>query len=132
MDQDKLRRLEAFLLERREIPFEWGKNDCCLFVADAVRELHNIDFAENFRGYKTKFGAMRRLYAYGGLEKLVDSMLITINRFAAQRGDVILFPSTGGDALGLCVGRVFASAGPAGVKFLSMAYAKKAWICRQR
>ena len=29
-------RLDALLRSRAAVPFEWGRNDCCTFVADAI------------------------------------------------------------------------------------------------
>ena len=129
MDQSKL---ETFLLERRFAPFEWGRNDCCLFVADAVEAMHGVDFAANLRGYRTRFGAARRLAKAGGLAKLVDEMLAPISASLTRRGDVVMFNAEGGDALGLCVGRKFAAAGPSGVTFFDMSYVTRAWRCPQR
>ena len=125
-------KLEAFLLERRSVPFSWGQNDCCLFVADAVRALHGVDFAASLRGYTTRFGAARRLAKAGGIAKLVDGMLVPISASIAQRGDVVMFRAEGGDALGLCVGRKFAAAGPSGVTFFDMSYVTRAWRCPQQ
>lgn len=50
----------------------WGKDDCCLWVADIVKDVCGIDLAEPFRGkYRTSNGAARTLeqYAGGGLVK---------------------------------------------------------------
>lgn len=33
------------------MPFEWGKNDCCLFVVDWLIRLGYPDFASDYRGY---------------------------------------------------------------------------------
>lgn len=124
-------KLEAFLLERRDMPFEWGKNDCCLFVADAVKAMCGYDYAASLRGYTTRFGAARRLYKAGGLSSIVDGLLTPINPALAQRGDVILCETDEGMALGICIGSKFAAAGPNGVLFYSMMLAKKGWRCHR-
>lgn len=125
-------KLEAFLLERQDMPFEWGKNDCCLFVADAVKAMCGYDYAASLRGYTTRFGAARRLYAAGGLSALIDSILSAVNPNLARRGDVVLFSAQAGDALGICLGRQFAAAGPDGVRFFGLEHAKRAWRCPQQ
>ena len=127
-----LTNLEAFLLERRDMPFEWGKNDCCLFVADAVKAMYGYDYAANLRGYRTRYGAARRLYKAGGLSTLIDSILSPTSPHLARRGDVVMFSAQQGDALGICVGRRFAAAGPDGVSFFEIEHAKRAWRCPQR
>ncbi len=126
---EPLTKLEAFLIERRNTPFEWGTNDCCLFVADAVKVLTNVDYAASLRGYTTRFGAARRIYKAGGLSSIVDGLLTPINPALARRGDVILCETEEGAALGICVGSKFAAAGPNGVLFYSMTLAKKGWRC---
>lgn len=42
--------LPAFLASRKGQPFAWGKNDCCLFAADAVQAITGVDIAADFRG----------------------------------------------------------------------------------
>ena len=32
-------RLDALLRSRASVPFEWGRNDCCTFVADAIEAM---------------------------------------------------------------------------------------------
>lgn len=123
------RKLEAFLLDRRNAPFKWGENDCCLFVADAVKALHGIDYAKELRGYTTRFGAARRIYKAGGLSSIVDAMLSPISPALARRGDVVMFVAQDGEALGLCVGSKFAAAGLDGVRFFGLEHAKRAWRC---
>ena len=62
------RRLEMFIEYRKTIPFRWGKNDCCLFAADAIESMTGVDLAREFRGtYKTELGAMRHLLKEGSV-----------------------------------------------------------------
>ena len=59
-------RLDTFIRENLLTPFEWGKFDCCLFVADAVEAMTGTDFAAPFRGrYTTATGSARALKKYG-------------------------------------------------------------------
>lgn len=122
-------KLELFLIERRNAPFEWGKNDCCLFVADAVLAITGVDYAKSLRGYRTRLGAARRLVKAGGLCSIVSSILEPQAPLLAKRGDVVMFHAKDGHALGLCVGSKFAAAGPEGTVFFDMSYAKRAWKC---
>lgn len=46
--------------------FHWGRDDCCLWVCDLVREATGVDLAQPLRGYRSEFGAARRLKAYAG------------------------------------------------------------------
>ncbi len=54
--------LQEFIEARRGLPFIWGKNDCCLFAADAILLQTNIDTASSYRGkYSTSLGAKRAI-----------------------------------------------------------------------
>lgn len=58
-------------------PFEWGKNDCALWVSRYIEELTGFDPASNYRGsYTTKLGAFRILRKSGGLEGLCESVMV--------------------------------------------------------
>ena len=47
--------LAAFIVSRRAMPFEWGKNDCGLFAADAILAMTGVDLAAEIRGtYSTE------------------------------------------------------------------------------
>lgn len=49
-------------------PFEWGKTDCLLSLADIYKEVLGYDPAETYRGrYKTARGAARVTKADGGI-----------------------------------------------------------------
>ena len=77
--------------------FTWGKEDCCLFSANIIKSITNIDIAKEYRGkYKTKLGAFRLIKkcGYKNLVECVDSEIkkhgfkqIHINM--AQKGDVV-------------------------------------------
>ena len=67
-----------FLLSKRNEPFQWGENDCCLFAADAIIAMGGEDVAEDVRGrYKTAIGArriMKNLGANSVVELLVQRL----------------------------------------------------------
>lgn len=43
-------RLAAFIEERRHVPFEWGRNDCATFAADALLAITGVDVLGQLRG----------------------------------------------------------------------------------
>lgn len=125
-------RLSECISAARHRRFEWGAHDCCLFAADAVRDMTGVDPASDYRGrYADKAGAFRILeeVAGGGVESAafrafgdpLDGPLF------AQRGDVVLIETERGDALGVCVGAHVAFAGENGVAFVPLEQAVKAW-----
>lgn len=107
--------------------FEWGQNDCCLFAADCVYEMTGIDHAKEFRGYKTSIGAYKRLAKAGGLIAVLDSKLLQVGVKFAKRGDVVAFENDKDYSLGICVGDKIAAVTDAGLIYLPMNKAVKAW-----
>jgi hypothetical protein len=99
-------RLGAAIEAARVRGFEWGKNDCCLFAANAIQAMTGIDPAAGFRGYASARGAAARLKEYGGVAALAATQA---RRFgwpevapaAARRGDVVLVEDAAGEALGV-------------------------------
>lgn len=123
---------ERFINERRRAPFEWGRNDCCLFVADAVLTLTGRDYAAELRGYRTALGAARRIKKLGSLDAYLDSLFAPVAVGFAKRYDPVLFQAEGGPALGICIGTHFAAVSKHGLSYIGLAHAEKAWKCPQQ
>lgn len=61
-------RLSAYLERAAARPFEWGTDDCALFIANWVAEALGVDPAADLRGrYRTRLGAARALRRAGGM-----------------------------------------------------------------
>lgn len=121
-------RLAEFARERLVMPFEWGRNDCCLFTVDAVWAMTGQDHAITFRGYDTALGAERLLKANGGVRGLATKAWgepVPV-AFAAV-GDPVLMLNEGRELLAVCNGTSAISAGPDGVVALDMSAALAAW-----
>ncbi len=86
--------LSRFLRERNTVPFEYGVNDCLIFVADVVKLLTGFDPAEDLRGtYSTLQEADEIVKANGGMSEFMSSRLGvpgTRNLLTASRGDAAL------------------------------------------
>lgn len=128
--------LTTFVEERRELPFKWGQNDCCLFAADGVERVTGYDFAEDFREtYCTPFGALHQLTERGArnVEELLELMDCIGFReqpvFLAQRGDVVtaLLDPELGPALGLNLGVKAAFVSFTGLVFLPITSCRRSW-----
>lgn len=90
----------ALLYENKE--FEWGVADCCMFVADAVKAMADIDMAADVRGkYKTELGSKRVLARLGGLDGHLDKFLTRTDLNHVQRGDVVMVQTDNGPTLGM-------------------------------
>lgn len=110
-----------------DLPFEWGTNDCGLYIADAVKAMTGEDIAHDFRGkYKTETGAKRQLAKLygGGLDKVMDAKLERIEVPFVQRGDVVLFAGDLGPTLGIYFNGGVFSSGPDGSVFLDASFDK--------
>lgn len=77
--------------------FAWGIEDCCLFSANIIKSITNIDIAKKYRGkYKTKIGAFRLIkrFGYNNLIECIDTEIKKhgferVNINMAQKGDVV-------------------------------------------
>lgn len=102
--------LRSVLSRYESAAFAWGRLDCCLFVADVLKELHGVDYAAKWRGtYSTEFGAKRIVVRHGGVEGIARSAFgDMLPPESARDGDPVLLgrklverDSIGG-ALGIC------------------------------
>ena len=132
--EDWPERLAAFVESRRQTPFAWGQQDCCMFACDAVQEITGTDIAAEFRGKYTSLltaarilkplegveGAMERAAELFGMEECKTPAF-------AQRGFVVHYDTPQGPALGVCLGHVHAFAGPKGITFLPFKTIRRAW-----
>lgn len=87
------RLLADVLAEKAASEFIWGKNDCCLFIADCVLAITGFDYADEWRGlYQSKEGAEAFVANYGDINGLLDYAIGAENRILptfAGRGDVV-------------------------------------------
>lgn len=121
-------RLAEFARERSAMPFEWGRNDCCLFTVDAVHAMTGKDHAISFRGYDTALGAERLLKANGGVRGLATGAWgEPVAPAYASVGDPVLMLNEGRELLAVCNGTGAIAAGADGVAVLDMTAALAAW-----
>lgn len=96
-------RLNAYIGEARDRPFEWGQHDCILFACSAVEVMTGIDHALSYRGqYSDKRGAARMLaeLGEGTLLRTIDSCFERKAVSHAVRGDLVWFEGSAGVCLG--------------------------------
>lgn len=124
-------RLGEYLAANNNAVFKYGKLDCALFAAGAVKAMTGADPARGFRGkYRSQASSIRAIRAAGfdSLAAVMDSKFQDIPTAFAQRGDLVM---DGADSLGVCIGRdalfVGEEAGDAGLVRLPMASWSRAW-----
>ncbi|WP_291015024.1 hypothetical protein [Hydrogenophaga sp.] len=122
-------RFAVLCMERKVVPFEWGKNDCCLWAADAVLAITGKDFAEGLRGtYATTAEAARMLARVGGVRQLATDVLgDPVSPLHAAVGDVVLFEDAGRELLAVCNGGTALAVAESGLEPLPMSAALAAW-----
>lgn len=81
----------AFFERMRGETFEYGRNDCALFCARYLIEVHDCpDFAEGFRGeYTTEEEAFDLIRDEGGLLGMCRKYLDEKPLLQAKRGDIV-------------------------------------------
>ena len=121
-------KFEAFVKERRAMPFAWGANDCCTFAADCVEAITGVDCASQLRGHSTAKQAYRALQQHGGVAGIATAALgQPVPVLSAQIGDVVLSKSGERDMLAICNGGTCLAPGPDGLVSLGMDTATMCW-----
>lgn len=122
-------RLYGVVEEHRARTFEWGRNDCCLFVARAVDAMTAWELEQQIGSqYSDEASALRLIAAHGGLAGAVSAFMGEGNAGRATRGDVVLFDGGEGEALGICLGKSIAAMGQDGLRFVERADAAITFI----
>lgn len=83
--------LKELLAEYETATFEYGTLDCCLFVANIIRDCTGHDWGADYRGtYSTELGAARIVRGFGGLRRMWGSMLGSYHPvWSVRAGDVV-------------------------------------------
>lgn len=95
--------LNEYIESKRDVPFEYGVNDCCTFMSGAVMAMTGYDPMEEFRGkYDSLRGTIKVLKEIGNgdLKSTLDVKFPEIPVGSAQRGDLALFS----DSVGVIAG----------------------------
>lgn len=118
----------------RNVPFTWGRMDCCVFAANCIAAMTHVDLAFDFRDkYAGALSAARILARWGTLEQMMDEYAASFGfRIArvAQRGDVVLVPIDVADAdvaLGIVADRVICAPGKERLQYVPVSSARRVW-----
>lgn len=120
-------RLADYLEWAGQQTYAYGRHDCLLYCAGAVKAVTGKDLAGGHRGkYRTEKGAARYLAKLGHRSpaSLIDSLLPEKPIAKAMRGDIIL------DDDGICgvvIGGDALMAGDGGLKRVPRAQWRRAW-----
>jgi len=127
-------KLDLFMHEKRDQPFDWAGNNCCFFACDWIAILIGHDPAAELRAMvDSALSAARVLKDNGGVEGIAERICSenkwegAANINLARRGDVVLWDSAEGPALGVCAGELSWFAGSAGVVQVATKDCRRAW-----
>lgn len=120
---------EAFIGQRRALPFAWGTNDCVIFASDCVLALTGTDpVPEGLRGLHTAKRSYRAIRGLGGLTGIATTALGEPMPAAfAQVGDVVLTKAGKRDMLAICNGGTAIAPAAVGLAHIDMATASLCW-----
>ncbi len=125
-------RLADYLLQVKGMSFEWGKNDCALFVCNCIELITGEDHASKFRGkYRTEKGALLALKRIGKVPDLpslaTDKLGPPINILMASRGDIVEIVTDLGPTLGVVFNDKIFFVGLQGLCYFPVSMASRAW-----
>jgi hypothetical protein len=95
--------LSDYISSKRDEPFQYGVNDCCMFAAGAVEAMTGVDPMEEFKGtYSDLRGSIKVLkeIGEGDLETTLDNKFEEVAISHAQRGDLAFFDESVGVIMG--------------------------------
>jgi hypothetical protein len=119
-------RLYATVEAFKGTDFEWGENDCCIFVARCVDAMTGSDLVHQLQNiYWDEDGAQAVIG--GDLSAAVSAFLGQPSELRAMRGDVVMVDGGDGFALGICLGQEIAGVGPDGLRLLPRGEILKVW-----
>ncbi|GGA79548.1 hypothetical protein GCM10011507_33480 [Edaphobacter acidisoli] len=137
--------LDQFFVARRTMPFAWGKNDCCLFTADAIQAMTGVDLAADFRGkYSDAKSAFALIHSLSGGSTVADAAAWCATKYGltewvdkaakplplmAKRGDLIVVENAGQLIAGIVHlnGRDVISVAEQGAVRLPLTAVQRAW-----
>jgi hypothetical protein len=126
---DWQQRLTDYLRANHARPFAWGRWDCALFVAGAVRAMTGRDPMRGLRGYRTLAGGLRKARARGYEDHIaaVAARFPEIPPAFAGPGDIAVVPGAPGLALGIVQGAQVYVPGAQGLGLVSLTEAQRAF-----
>lgn len=99
-------RLIDYVGQQTREPFAYGRNDCALFTAGAVKAMTGQDPAVGLRGYRSLKAGEKKLSEKGFADHVAvaASMFEEVPPAMAQVGDIAVVPGDDGLALGIVQG----------------------------
>lgn len=120
------------------MPFEWGENDCCSFVANAVDAMTGQNPMQSLAPYRSAIGALKLSRTEFGRAERKDPYQVMkwptrlgfteiVSVSLAQRGDIVAIEDHGRFLLGIVGGVTAAFPGNDGIVWKPANACLKAW-----
>lgn len=137
MGQGTRERLTSYLKKVRNVPFEWGVNDCLTFTNDAFKEMYGEGWADDWLGrYLVNGAPVGRLelikeFGYRDFNKAVDEKLKRIE-YSPPLGALVTTKQSQrwitGVAMGISIGTKTVFLNKEGLLYLPLDCVEGAWI----
>jgi hypothetical protein len=118
-------RLAAVIEAARREPYALGEHDCFRLACRVIEAMTGVDRWPEFRGYRTKREALRRIAERGANFEAAGDWFFGSGRVdtgQARRGDIVaLATADGGKHLGVCLDHRVAYLSEEGLIFLPLA-----------
>jgi hypothetical protein len=115
--------LAEYLTANLERQFEWGRNDCVLFVARWVEQATGVNHLADVPTWRSAKQALRIRRDLGGIEAVMDARFKRVNPHLANDGDIALYRK----ALCLFSGAQIVGPGHNGLVFINRMEVESAW-----
>jgi hypothetical protein len=131
--------LHDFIIATANTTFTYGSHDCCLFVADAVLAMTDVDIADDFRGkYDSRIAAFKLIKSITGGISVTDALAYCAKKYSmteyqyplmASRGDMVIVDNAGDPSAGIIHlnGRTVLVASETGMKTVPITSVQRAW-----
>lgn len=112
-------RMSALVRARRQMPYEYGVNDCATFAVDSVIAVTGVDLAPGVERPKSNVAGGRFLIANG--VRTIEQLFLSIlgeswgRTRQARRGDLVCFAAADETHMALVTGREAVTPGPDGL-----------------
>lgn len=123
-------RLTGYLRHVSQVPFEYGKHDCFIFVGECVRQMTGDKYIDDFKYSDLDEGTqiVRDMGFKNHLHFIASKFPQRKSPLHAQRGDIVLSkPLPQGRALGICQGTLAYGVGQDGLMTFPMSKVGKAF-----
>lgn len=87
----------------KDLPFKWGETDCCCFVSRYIELCTGKRLRDRYGDYSTAREALEAQVRVGTFEDTMDGNFKTVDPAMVQRGNVVMFETETGKALGIRV-----------------------------